>query len=77
MPRASIRVEAARQSRQQLADFLAAALRHQPAVELFACWDGDQAAPPEYHEQVRPADLVQERSFFREKELLLVAEATP
>jgi hypothetical protein len=65
---------AARDSRRQLAEFLSVALRSQPAVELFACWDGDQAVPPEHRGQVRPVDLVRGRTFFREKELLVVSE---
>src|SRR6266446_4942076 len=47
---------AARDSRGLLAEFLSVALQHQPAVELFACWDGDQGAPPEHRGRVRPAD---------------------
>lgn len=66
---------AGRDSRRRLAEFLAAALRHQPEVELFACWDGDQAAEPEHCGRVRPADLTRGRTFFREKELLVVSEA--
>jgi hypothetical protein len=64
---------AKRVSRRQLADFLTAALQKQPEIELFACWDGDQAAPAEHRERLRPADLVRERTFFREKELLVVS----
>ena len=65
---------AARNSRRLLAEFLSVALQHQAAVELFACWDGDQGAPPEHHGRVRPVDLVRGRTFFREKELLVVSE---
>jgi hypothetical protein len=65
---------AARNSRQRLTEFLAMALQHQLAVELFACWDGDQAAEQEHRCRVRPADLVGNRTFFREKELLVVSE---
>jgi hypothetical protein len=67
---------AARDSRRRLAEFLAAALQHQSEVELFACWDGDQATPAEHRGRVRPADLVRDRTFFREKELLVVSEVS-
>jgi hypothetical protein len=66
---------AARDSRRRLAAYLAVALQHQSAVELYACWDGDQTAPPEHGGRVRPVDLVRDRTFFREKELLVVSEA--
>ena len=42
-----------RASRQQLAEFLAVALQHQPEVEVFACWDGDRAVQPEHRGRVR------------------------
>jgi hypothetical protein len=65
---------AARDSRRQLAEFLSVALQRQPTVELFACWDGDQGAPPQHRGRLRPVNLLRERTFFREKELLVVSE---
>jgi hypothetical protein len=65
-----------RESRRRLAGFLAVALQHQAEVEVFACWSGDEAAEPEHCGRVRPADLVGHRTFFRERELLVVSEAT-
>jgi hypothetical protein len=67
---------AAQDSRRRLAEFLAVALQHQVAVELFACWDGDQAAEPEHRGRVRPVNLMHDRTSFREKELLVVSEAS-
>jgi hypothetical protein len=64
-----------RESRRRLAEFLGVALQHQPAVEVFARWDGDEAAKPEHRRHVRPSDLVGNRTSFREKELLVVSEA--
>jgi hypothetical protein len=66
---------ASRDSRRRLADFLAAALQHQSEVELFACWDGDQAAEPEHRGRIRPSDLMRDRTVFREKGRLIVSEA--
>lgn len=63
-----------RQSRLRLTDFLTVALQHQSEVELFACWDGDQAAKPEYRERLRPGDLLRTRTFFRERELLVIGD---
>lgn len=65
---------AAKESRRGLSDFLAVALQHQPGVELFACWDGDQSATPDYHGRMCPSDLHRDRAHFREKELLVVSE---
>lgn len=65
----------AEESRRRLSEFLAAALQHQAEVELFACWDGDQAAMPEHHGRMSPSDLLHDRFHFREKELLVVSAA--
>ncbi|MFO0960713.1 MAG: hypothetical protein U0800_25305 [Isosphaeraceae bacterium] len=64
----------AEESRRRLSEFLVVALRHQPEVELFACWDGDQGATPEYRGRMSPSDLLRDRAHFREKELLVVSE---
>jgi hypothetical protein len=64
---------AKRQSRRRLVDFLEVALQHQQHVELFACWDGDEGAEVEQRGHVRPADLLRTRTFFRERELLVVS----
>jgi hypothetical protein len=61
-------------SRRRLAEFLADALQRQPPVELFTCWDGDQAAEPEHRGRIRPADLVRDRTVFHEKEYLVVCD---
>ena len=61
-------------SRRRLAEYLAVALRHQPEVELFVCWDGDQATEPAHRSRIRPAELLQGRTYFQERELLVVAE---
>jgi hypothetical protein len=66
---------AAEESRRRLAEFLAAALKDQAEVELFACWDGDQAARPEHHGRMSPSHLLRDRAHFREKELLVVSDA--
>src|SRR5947209_7661574 len=59
-----------RDSRRRLAKYLTLALQHQPEVELFACWDGDQAVTPEHRGRLCPADLLQGRTYFLEKEML-------
>jgi len=66
-------VEKARVSRGLLVEFLKNALREQDSVELFACWDGDQGEEPEHRGRVSPEDLLVDRTFFREKEFLVVA----
>jgi hypothetical protein len=68
---------AARDSRHRLAEFLAVALQHQWEVELFACWDGDQTAVVEHRGRIRASDLMRDRTFFREKELLVISGETP
>ncbi|OJW15622.1 MAG: hypothetical protein BGO49_15335 [Planctomycetales bacterium 71-10] len=66
---------AVEESRRHLSEFLATALQGQAEVELFACWDGDQAATPEHRGRMSPSDLLRDHAHFREKELLVVSEA--
>ena len=66
---------AAKDSRRKLTEFLSVALQHQQSVELFACWDGDQGALPEHRGSARPSDLMRARTFFREREFLLLFES--
>jgi hypothetical protein len=61
-------------SRRRLADYLSVALQHQPAVEVYACWDGDEGLPADHTGRVHPRDLTRGRTFFRERELLVVSE---
>jgi hypothetical protein len=72
----ALKLDAVQHSRLRLAEFLSAALQHQSAVELFACWDGDEACLPEHRGCVRPADLLRDRAYFREKEFLVIAETS-
>jgi hypothetical protein len=67
---------AAQGSRRKLAEFLSLALQHQATVEVFACWDGDQGAPPEHRGHARPVDLVRGCTFFNERELLVMSESS-
>lgn len=64
---------AKQESRRRLAEYISAALEHQPAVEVYACWDCDQAMPAEQTKRVRPEYLVRESTYFRERELLVVS----
>jgi hypothetical protein len=38
--------------RRRLTEFLSIAFQHQPAIEVYTCWDGDQGAPVECHRRV-------------------------
>jgi hypothetical protein len=62
----------ARDSRRRLSDFLAVGLQHQQEIELFACWDGNQSVEPEFRGKIHPADLLLDRTSFRENELLII-----
>src|SRR5262245_17262888 len=43
-----------RESVRQLGAYLAAAVAHSGPVEVFACWDGDEALPVDQRETVTP-----------------------
>jgi hypothetical protein len=63
-------VARAQQSRRALVQYLRQALSVVPAIDLFACWDGDQAEAPLCRSKLRPDDLVKGRTFFQERELV-------
>jgi hypothetical protein len=65
---------AGQSSRRLLVDFLKVALQHQQTVELFACWDGDQGAEPEHRTTIGPQALLDERTYFLEREWMLISE---
>jgi hypothetical protein len=48
---------ACRESLSSLGDYLAGALRQHGSVELFTCWAGDQAQPPQSRGILTPADV--------------------
>ena len=65
-------VALAKTSRRELVKYLRRALATVAMVELYACWDGDQAANPVGRSVVSPNDLLKSRTFFEEKEFLQI-----
>jgi len=63
-----------RESRRRLAEFLSAALRLQPAVEILVCCSGDERFPPRTRRRVRPIDFTRDRTIFDLGQLLVVSE---
>jgi hypothetical protein len=61
--------EKRRRSLEQLAAYLRRQVGRVGALELFACWEGDQEASPEHRRTLTPASLEADDFFFREKEL--------
>lgn len=57
-----------------LSEFLAHEIGRVGEIELFACWDGNQAADPEIRRDLTPGSMLGERFFFYEKELSVVRE---
>lgn len=62
-------------SRRRLGEYLAVALQHQPEVEVYACWSGDEAEPPVYHDRATPAELASGEAYLREREFMIVSDA--
>jgi hypothetical protein len=55
--------------------YLVKAVEDGGTIELFSCWEGDQAAAAEYRREIVP-DAIEVDSFgFREKELMVVRRA--
>ena len=55
-----------------MSEYLARALEDGGTIELFACWEGDQAAPPEHRRELTPDSFGEDGFVFEEKELILV-----
>ena len=47
-----------------VAEYLSAALRHQPTVEAFTFCSGDEACPPKRQRKARPTDYLTDRTLF-------------
>jgi hypothetical protein len=58
-----------RKSLHDVATYLRDELPRVGSLEVFACWDGDQEAPPEHHRSLTPSALESDRFFFLQKEL--------
>jgi hypothetical protein len=57
-----------RASLDAFAAYLAEQLKRVPSIQLYACWDGDQLAPPEHQRALTPGSLRSEDFFFLQKE---------
>jgi hypothetical protein len=66
---------ARRASLDQFAAYLAHEIPRVGPIELYACWEGDQAAPIEHRRELTPMDLRSEDFFFLQKELSRVTAA--
>lgn len=60
----------------RLADYVAAATRSAGALELYACWDGDQAAEPAHRLEMTPGDIGGRAFWFNERTFAVIAPAT-
>ena len=58
-----------RKSLHDFATYLRDELPRVGTIEIFACWDGDQEAPPEHHRGLTPSAFETETFFFLQKEL--------
>jgi hypothetical protein len=65
-------IERGQRSRDAFADYLVSEIGRVGAIQVFACWDGDQEAEPEHRRRLRPSDLRSPDFFFLEKELSAV-----
>ena len=57
-----------------MSEYLAHEIGRVGEIELFSCWDGDQAADPELRRDLTPSSLLGESFFFCERELSVVRE---
>lgn len=61
-----------RRSLHEFAAYLREELPRVGAIELYACWDGDQELPPVHRRTLTPSSLEADTFFFLEKELSMV-----
>jgi hypothetical protein len=57
-----------RASLDSFADYLSRQLARCGAIELYACWDGDQTAAPDHQRTLTPSSLKAEEFYFLQKE---------
>jgi hypothetical protein len=60
-------LEATEASLQALRQYLSDALETAGTLELFACWDGDQAAAPDHRWEQRLADFTADMAWFPDR----------
>lgn len=65
-------VQLAQKSRAALAAYLQSRLTQGAQIALYACWDGDQEKPEQQRSVISPAELLTTKTFFQERELLLI-----
>ena len=58
-----------------LGDYLAAATALGPSVELYACWEGDQALEPLHRRTMTPADFRGPAFWFEKRTFAIIAPA--
>ena len=61
-----------RDSLNRFADYLDRETANVGTVHVFACWEGDQTAPPEHRRKLAPEDLRRDDFFFLEHELTTI-----
>jgi hypothetical protein len=70
-PEQLLQEQMSRRSVEELQGFLAGQVANGRDVELFACWEGDQGAPPEQRLDITPSHFtgesfeLQEKAFYR------------
>ena len=65
-------LEATETSLRALCVYLGAALDVSGSLELFACWDGDQAAPPDHRWRLEVADFGRQMGWFPDRTFIEV-----
>jgi len=61
-----------RLNQQGLARYLAECLADEESIELFTCWNGDEAEPLKRRREIRLAELLEDDFEFEEKEVVIV-----
>lgn len=63
---------AARESVRRLSEYLAQAIAVAGPLELYSCWDGDQADEPEFQQSMTPQGIGGEAFWFQERQFITV-----
>jgi hypothetical protein len=61
-----------RKNQEGLARYLSECLSDEEFIELFTCWNGDEALPLERRRELRVEELLEDEFEFGEKELIVV-----
>jgi hypothetical protein len=74
LPRGTSERESSRIMVSELSQYLKREIQRVGPIEIYSCWDGDEARPADHRMKVTPSDIGGDRFRFLDRQYLLVVE---